>query len=161
MILLMLVGFGLFLIELFVPSGGILGILAGTSLLVAAYFAFTISLAVGVMTLVGYMIAVPIMFAFGMRVLPRTPFGRLMVLPEHEPAPTAEHDLSGQKNTYSHLMGRTAKAVTSLRPAGMIEIDGERIAVVTEGDMIHEGQTVKISEVSGNRVVVSPHYDGI
>ena len=159
--MLILIGFGLFLIELFVPSGGILGILAGTSLLAAAYFAFTISPTVGVMTLVGYMIAVPIIFAFGMRILPRTPFGRLMVLPENEPAPAAEPDVSGQKDTYTHLMGRTAKAVTSLRPAGMIEIDGERIAVVTEGDLIGEGQTVKVSEIRGNRIVVCAHNDGV
>ncbi|MCK5557191.1 MAG: hypothetical protein KAJ01_02355, partial [Candidatus Hydrogenedentes bacterium] len=45
-------------------------------------------------------------------------------------------------------------AVTTLRPAGMALIDGNRINVVTDGEFIEKDAPVKVSEVEGGRVVV-------
>jgi membrane-bound serine protease (ClpP class) len=44
-----------------------------------------------------------------------------------------------------------------LRPAGIAEIDGERIDVVAEGEMIEAGATIVVSRVDGNRIVVRRH----
>jgi membrane-bound serine protease (ClpP class) len=41
-----------------------------------------------------------------------------------------------------------------LRPAGMAEVDGEPLNVVTEGDFIHPGEPIEIVQVRGNRIVV-------
>jgi membrane-bound serine protease (ClpP class) len=54
----------------------------------------------------------------------------------------------------SDLVGKEAEAVTDLRPAGTVVIDGERIDVVTEGDYIKSGSTVRIIRAEGHRHVV-------
>ena len=41
-----------------------------------------------------------------------------------------------------------------LRPAGIAEIDGRRIDVVSDGEMIEPSVTVRVIQVEGNRVVV-------
>jgi membrane-bound serine protease (ClpP class) len=41
-----------------------------------------------------------------------------------------------------------------LRPAGFAEIDGERVDVVAEGEMIEAGVPVVVSRMEGNRIVV-------
>jgi membrane-bound serine protease (ClpP class) len=52
------------------------------------------------------------------------------------------------------LLGRRGVAVTILRPAGKAEIDGEILAVETDGEFLPAGASVEVVEVSGNRVVV-------
>ena len=52
------------------------------------------------------------------------------------------------------LVGREARAVTDLRPAGTVVVNDERIDVVTEGDYIKMGSTVRIIRAEGHRHVV-------
>ena len=54
----------------------------------------------------------------------------------------------------SDLVGKEARAVTDLRPAGTVVVDDERIDVVTEGDYIKSGSTVRIIRAEGHRHVV-------
>lgn len=52
------------------------------------------------------------------------------------------------------LLGKVAKTTTPLRPAGTIELDGERIDVVSQGSYIDRGKDVIIVKVEGSRIVV-------
>lgn len=54
------------------------------------------------------------------------------------------------------LVGRTAVALTDLRPSGTADLDGERLDVVTEGDFIKAGSQVTILRADGYRHVVRP-----
>ena len=65
---------------------------------------------------------------------------------------------SGRKQAASQndLTGKTGRACTTLRPAGIAEIDGARINVVTEGDFVEAGAEVQVARVEGNRIVVVP-----
>lgn len=54
----------------------------------------------------------------------------------------------------SHLVGKTAKTLTDLRPAGIIKLDDERVDAVSDGDFILRNKTVQVLEVEGTRVVV-------
>lgn len=54
-----------------------------------------------------------------------------------------------------HLLGRRGVAVTMLRPSGVAEFGEERVEVETDGDFIHEGQPVVVTDVEEmGRVVV-------
>jgi membrane-bound serine protease (ClpP class) len=59
------------------------------------------------------------------------------------------------------MLGRTGVTRTPLRPAGIAEIDGERMDVVSNGEMIDSGVTVLVTRLDGNRIVVraqaAPH----
>ena len=52
------------------------------------------------------------------------------------------------------LLDQTGTALTPLRPAGTVDINGKRVDVVTEGQMIERGAPVKVVAVEGMRVVV-------
>ena len=51
-------------------------------------------------------------------------------------------------------LGRTGTALSPLRPAGIAEIDGARVDVVSDGGFIDAGTTIEVTRVDGNRVVV-------
>jgi membrane-bound ClpP family serine protease len=50
--------------------------------------------------------------------------------------------------------GETGIALTKLRPAGKAQINGRRVDVITQGQMLDEGCPVEVIEVSGIRIVV-------
>lgn len=54
------------------------------------------------------------------------------------------------------FVGKTGTSLTSLRPAGTADFDGVRLDVVTEGNYIEKGASVKILKVEGRRIVVAP-----
>ncbi len=56
----------------------------------------------------------------------------------------------------AELVGKEGVAITNLRPAGAAEIEGKRVDVVTDGEMVVKGTRVKVVTVEGNRVVVRP-----
>jgi membrane-bound serine protease (ClpP class) len=86
-----------------------------------------------------------------MRFLPRMPIGRKLILDTaleagqgFESAPASDHA----------LIGKTGKTTTPLHPAGIAQIEGERIDVVSEGELIDAGELISVVRVDGNRVVV-------
>jgi len=86
-----------------------------------------------------------------LRVMPRLPFARRLVLasdlgtgPAHGSAP-----LSDQQ-----WMGKHGHAASVLRPAGIADIDGERVDVVSDGALIEKGTAIHVTHVDGNRIVV-------
>ena len=56
--------------------------------------------------------------------------------------------------TRSELIGNTGVAVTALRPSGSVLIGEQRIAVVTSGEYIASGSSVRVVSVRGSRVEV-------
>ncbi|MBE6931032.1 MAG: hypothetical protein E7463_12230 [Ruminococcaceae bacterium] len=53
------------------------------------------------------------------------------------------------------LLGSSGTSITVLRPSGTAEIDGVRLDVVTRGEYIRAGTSIKVIEVEGNRIVVA------
>ena len=54
----------------------------------------------------------------------------------------------------SKFLGATGVCVTDLRPSGTITVDGEPLDVVAEGSFVKQGDTVKVINVDGSRVLV-------
>ncbi|MBD3879260.1 MAG: hypothetical protein SR1Q5_06200 [Quinella sp. 1Q5] len=54
----------------------------------------------------------------------------------------------------SKFLGAIGVCVTDLRPAGTITIEGEPVDVVTEGSFVKSGDSVKVINVDGSRVLV-------
>lgn len=65
-------------------------------------------------------------------------------------------DRSERLADFEYLDGQTGLAVTPLMPAGRVRFGDELVQVVTDGSPVAEGQTVKVIQVLGNRVVVAP-----
>lgn len=50
--------------------------------------------------------------------------------------------------------GQTGTAITPLRPSGKADIDGIRYDVVTQGDFMPKGATIRVAKIKGTRIVV-------
>ena len=51
-------------------------------------------------------------------------------------------------------LGRTGTAVSQLHPAGIAEIAGTRLDVVSDGAFIEALAAIEVTRVDGNRIVV-------
>jgi membrane-bound serine protease (ClpP class) len=154
-ILLLLVGLAIAILEVFVPSGGVLGFLAVCSALAAIvvgfmdgrpWFGFTI--------LTTALIGLPATVIVALKWWPRTPMGQRMLLgtpSDGDVLPDTPRQM-GLKD----LVGRVGVAKSEMLPSGAIRIDGRTIDAVTEGMPVDVGQQVRVMEVHGNRVVVRP-----
>jgi membrane-bound serine protease (ClpP class) len=86
-----------------------------------------------------------------MRFLPRTPIGRRLVL---ETSLEAGQGFESSPASDHALIGKAGKSTTSLHPTGIAQIEGQRIDVVSEGELIDAGESISVVRVDGNRVVV-------
>ena len=153
-ILLLLVGCALVVLEVFIPSGGIIAILSAVALIAALVMAFQESATTGPM--VGFffaavtLFAVPSLVALAFKYWPKTPMGKAFL----GELPT-EADVLPEDSRRA-LIGRVGVARTKMLPSGAVEIDGQMIDAVTQGQAIEPGTYVVIAEVRANRVVVRP-----
>jgi membrane-bound serine protease (ClpP class) len=154
-ILLVAIAVILIMAEAIVPSGGLISMTAlvcGVSGILIAFLKVQ-DQALGFGLIVGGVVLAPVAFLMGLSRLPRTRFGRRIVL--RDAALPGLAASPGEAN-YQDLLGRTGTAVSYLRPAGIAEFDGRRFDVVTEGDFVPEGTPVKVVRVEAQVIVVRP-----
>lgn len=157
-LLLAAAGIGLLLVEAFVLPGfgiaGILGILAILAALVMSTVGEGVStqgiIAAASRTALSLLVAL-IASAVMLRFLPKTKFGRQLVL---DTDLSAETGFTSEPLVEHELVGKVGIAMSTLRPAGVADIDGKRIDVVSDGAFIDPGEPVRVDRVDGNRVVV-------
>lgn len=148
-VLLTCIGSLILMAEVFFPSGGLLSLLAGCALLGAIYSAYTESGVMGGLVFATVQVVLaPLIIYFGLKILPSTPMGKILV----GKAPTADEVEPDDER--HQLVGRVGVARSKLLPAGAIEIEGQLIDCVSKSQAIEVGEYVKVIEVRGNRVVV-------
>lgn len=157
-LLLVFVGVLLLLVEVFLLPGFTLAGVAGIVMLVAGLGLTLVgsgATAAAVISALGRVaISVLVALAGGlvaMRFLPKLPFGRRLILSTDM---EAEEGFVSSPETDRQWLGRTGRAVSPLRPAGIAEIDGNRVDVVSDGVFIDAGAPVRVTRVDGNRIVV-------
>ncbi len=153
-ILLLLAGCALVVLEVFIPSGGIISILAAVALVGSIVIAFqessTTGPAIGFMFAAVTVFAVPTLVALAFKYWPKTPMGKAFL----GELPTAEEVLPEDRRR--GLLGRVGVARSKMLPSGTVEVDGQMIDAVTQGQAIEPGTYVVVAEVRANRVVVRP-----
>jgi membrane-bound serine protease (ClpP class) len=147
-VILLLLGCALVVLEVFIPSGGILGMLSGLAILGSIIFAFRRDTTAGLSFMLVALVAVPVLLTIAFRVWPYTPIGKAFLgeLPsEDEMKPI---------DPRRELVGRLGVAKSKMLPSGSILIDGHWLDAVSQGDAIEPGEPVVVVEVRANRVVV-------
>jgi membrane-bound serine protease (ClpP class) len=161
--LLFLAGVALVVVEIFFVPGlgvpGVLGLVFVIAGLVLALIGIPIdvSFETGVLADAMTRVLLSLLGAFVlalvvMRLLSKTAMGRNLVLEDAETgflsAPTA-----------SDLVGQIGEALTDLRPAGKIVIDGERHEATSEREFIAHGSRVRVIGKEGPALVVRPEEE--
>lgn len=152
-ILLLLLGLGLIALELFIPSGGVLGILAALAIIGSLAVAFSGGWVTGVSMLIATMVILPVVLAAAVHYWPRTPIGRLIMLQTPQSGDDVLSD-TPQHQQLKDLIGKRGVAKTKMLPSGAIMIEGRVYDAFSEGMAIDPGQLVRVTAIRTNRVVV-------
>jgi membrane-bound serine protease (ClpP class) len=156
-LLLVGAGFVLLVFEVFVTPGfgvlGVLGLIAllgglGLSLVGVGATWEVVLIAAGRVVL-SLLLALAAMAM--LRVLPRLPFGRRLVL---ETEMAADSGYASAPEGDRRWLGQRGTAASPLRPAGLAHLAGERVDVVSDGEFIDAGDPLEVIRVDGNRIVV-------
>ena len=153
-----MVGIGLVCLEIFVPSAGLLGVLAAVAVVSSIVLAFMHSLAAGTLFLLVATIAVPIVVAIAIKSWPHTPIGKMLLIkrPEHEDEVLPDTE---EYHRRDRLVGKRGVAKTELLPSGDVVIDGQVYDAMSNGVVISAGQAVRVIDVNTQRLVVRPLSD--
>jgi len=89
--------------------------------------------------------------------IPRTPMLRRMIL---QPRKIVDTGLGGQTDPeavvdWSYLLGLSGETATRLNPSGKARIQGKVYDVISNGQMLDQGQRIEVIEAIGNRIVVT------
>jgi membrane-bound serine protease (ClpP class) len=160
-ILLLMVGFALLVAEVFIPSGGMIMILAAVAFIASFWAArqawygvnpVAFSIYLGALVLL-----IPAVLIGAFQVFPRTSFGRRLI-----GAPTLEEVTPYQQEEQhlSQFVGRIGRTATPLTPGGLVMIDSERLHAISQGLFIERNMPVEILGVRGTRVLVREVTEG-
>ena len=148
-IVLLLVGFTLVVIEMYIPGFGVPGIAGIIMLIGGVYFAHPSPLGAVIMVLVIVaLLCIALSICLHSAANGRLSKSRLVL---HDVATQAE---TSETNDLAYFVGREGESRTVLRPAGMAEFDGVKLNVVSDGEYIAVGARVVVDRVEGNRIVV-------
>lgn len=148
-VVLFVVGIVLLGVEIFVPSFGILGILGIIAIIggvvMAAFDTGNAVISLGISFVLAAILVVVVA-----RVFRRYGVWNKFILRDELNTESGYVSHSSK----DHLFGAVGTSVTPLRPAGTAEFWDEQVDVMTEGEFIDSGRTVKVVKVEGNRVIV-------
>ena len=144
-ITLYIIGLCAITIELFIP-GAIVGICGAGCVIASVIFAYLY-----VSNLLGHILLgigicfIPIFFITWYKLLTRT-FA----------VKDTEEGFSSASDKLDELLSAEGVAITTLRPSGTANINGNKVDVVSEGEMISKNTKIKVIDIKGNRIVVKP-----
>ncbi len=72
---------------------------------------------------------------------------------------TSEAGYNSMNEKTKRLLGKEGLTISVLRPVGTIEIDGERISAITNGEWVQAGKHVVVTAVDGTKIMVKPLSD--
>ena len=139
------VALALLLVELLVPSGGLLGLLCGVAAIGSIFAFFRFDTTFGIAASVVYAVGTPIVLVFVFKVWLHSPLARRMVLGgEDEPLTESPEDAQRasaeqRKDRLAQLrqlIGAEGVTVTALRPVGFVTINGQRLDGMAETGII-------------------------
>ncbi len=165
-LLIIIVGLGLLLVEVFVLPGfgviGIAGLLFVAIGLVLSLQGFVLPnpefpwqgrlLSTNIfkvfLSIIGSFVIVAIIFRYVFPALGFVHKGPYLMTDLHDAKADSGNELKLQ-------IGTSGVADTILRPAGKATFNGDLYDVVTEGDFINRGDAITVTDIQGNRIVVS------
>lgn len=147
---LFLLGILLLLIELFVvPGFGVAGLGGLLAVFASFFYSFADSQQAGrslIVALITAGLGLFLLWRYGRR----HGLWRGLILGARQ----SEEEGYVAPNDLQKYRGRSGRSLTVLRPAGAIEVEGERVDAVSEGGFIPAGRPVSVVRVEGTRVVV-------
>ena len=148
-LVMLLVGVGLLVFEMYVPGFGAPGI-SGIVLLVLGFVLLGPTVAQGLVlfAILAAILCVALSICLVTASRGRLSRSKLVLNDVAVPVDAAE------SNDLNYFVGREGVTHTTLRPAGIAEFDGVKLNVVSDGEFISKDKPIRVLSVKGNRIVV-------
>lgn len=146
---LIIIGFLLVLIEIFlVPGFNIFGVIGAILIVLGFIFAYAkLDVRIANFLMIASLLASAILVRFAIK----SKTWHKIILEDTQEKALGFHSSDENLKT---LIGKTGFTYTKLRPAGVAIIDDQKVDVVTEGGFIESDRPIEVIQVEGNRVVV-------
>lgn len=141
-------------LEMLLPSAGMLFVLSVVLAIAAVVFAFMHSIYLGAIMVIILAISLPGLFALFSRVWPHTPLGKKLIIPA--PTPESVLPLSHQDSGLGQFKGEKAEVISPMLPTGSVRIGDKTFVATSETGAIEVGQWVRVVRVQMNRLFVVP-----
>lgn len=151
-------------IEVVLPSAGILAVAAIGCLVGSLVCAYQYSMYAACVLGVIEAVIVPTVIVMAFKILPKTAIGRQLILSAPGESKTKKLSNPSPSSPASTAVGQTqigreGSVVTMLRPSGTAEFDGRRVSVVSSGEVVAVGARVRVVLIEGTRIVVEEIRD--
>jgi membrane-bound serine protease (ClpP class) len=150
-IFLFLLCAALLVAEIFVPSFGLIGLCALTSLIGGIAIFFKLSPTAGWVGIIVAVVMIPAVLVFAYKIFPKTSFGKTVLL--DGPKKKRGEGISDVEELEA-LLGKKAIVLSPLRPVGMCDFAGTRLECVAESGYVEKGKTVEVIKVEGTQLTV-------
>lgn len=151
--MLLVIGLAVMMLEVFIPSGGILGFVSVAAILTAVGTAFLqIGVVAGMTVLAITVLAVPTALSLAFRWFPETSLGRRVLPPPPDPADVLPD--ATRRRQLREFVGRGGQAVGELLPWGAVEIGDVIVEAMSESGPIAPGTGIEVVGVQGMALVV-------
>ena len=148
-LILMLVGVGLLVFEMYIPGFGLPGAM-GIGAVVLGFVLLRPPLEQGLLlaVILAAILCVALTVCLVTASKGRLAKSKLALKDVAIPPDAAEN------NDLNYFIGRQGVSHTALRPSGIGEFDGVKLNVVSDGEFIAQGKPIRVQKVAGNRIVV-------
>ena len=147
-VVLQLAGVIIIIAEIFLPSGGLLSLMAAGLFGYSLFIVFhDISTMAGTYFVLADLFIIPVLVAVGLKILARSPATLRETL-------SSDSGVVSQSPELESFVGREGKSVTDLHPGGTAIINGKRLDVVSRGEYIEKDSNLIVVEVTGNQIIV-------
>ncbi|HZJ82586.1 MAG TPA: NfeD family protein [Clostridia bacterium] len=147
-IVVFVIGIALLVLEAFIPGFGVAGIGGLTAMLVGMVFAAPDPVRgiknIGIASVLVIILA-PVLYYY----LKSTQVFKRFILMD---TVTGEVDVGTKDDDF---IGKRGVALTTLRPSGIVDIDGVRVDAISEGDFIAPGTHIKVIKSKGLTMIVA------
>jgi membrane-bound ClpP family serine protease len=145
----------LIVVEVFVPSAGLISLTATGCAIAGVFCLFKVSVGWGITGLATLAVLGPAFFSFAIKVWPSTPIGRKMLgeRPEEDIERERLEDLR-QRDALLALVGQEGIVLSDLRPVGVVQVGGKRYDALSELGVVRAGTRVKIVSAEPSQIRV-------
>ena len=137
--------------EIFVPSGGLIGILAICCAAGGIAVCFNQSTFAGWIGILIAIIMIPSVLIITYKILPKTKFGKAVTL---SPPERQQGDAVPDTIELKNMLDAVGIVMTPLRPVGTCNFSGQRLECVAESGYIDRGKKVKVIKIESTQLTV-------
>ncbi|MBL7107134.1 MAG: serine protease [Phycisphaerae bacterium] len=141
----------LLVVEVFVPSGGLISLCSLLCLAGGVSIFFGVSTTFGWIGVGVAVVMIPAVLVIAYRIFPKTKFGKSVTL---TPSQRQPGEAIADNESLKKMVGSRGAVLTPLRPVGMCDFDGKRIECVAESGYIDKGKQIEVIKVQSTQLTV-------